>query len=53
MKPTDLTGLIKGLMVVIGIAVALGRLDQLKKWAAQEAFGTSPHAHLVKHQSRK
>ncbi len=39
MKPTDLSGLIKGLMVVIGIAMALGRLDDLKRWAAREAFG--------------
>ena len=39
MKPFDLSGLIKGLMVVIGIALALGRLDELKRWAAREAFG--------------
>ena len=41
MKPTDLTGLIKGLMVVIGIAMALGRLDELKRWAIKEAFPRS------------
>jgi hypothetical protein len=39
MKPLDLSGLIKGLMVVIGIALALGRLEDLKRWAANEAFG--------------
>ena len=39
MKAMDLTGLIKGLMVVIGIALALGRLDDLKMWATREAFG--------------
>ncbi len=39
MKPMDLSGLIKGLMVVIGIAMALGKLNALVRWAAQEAFG--------------
>jgi hypothetical protein len=43
MKPMDLTGLIKGLMVVIGIAMALGRLEALKRWATKEAFGISMH----------
>ena len=43
MKATDLSGLIKGLMVVIGIAMALGRLDDLKRWAAQEAFASPVH----------
>ena len=38
MKGMDLTGLIKGLLVVIGIAMALGKLDNLKRWAAKEAF---------------
>ncbi len=38
MKPLDLSGLTKGLVVVIGIAMALGRLETLKRWAAQEAF---------------
>lgn len=38
MRPVDLSGLIKGLMVVIGIAVALGKLDALKRWAISEAF---------------
>ena len=43
MKPMDLSGLIKGLMVVIGIAMALGRLDDLKRWAVREAL---PHYKL-------
>jgi hypothetical protein len=38
MNTVDLGGLIKGLMVVIGIALALGRLDDLERWAANEAF---------------
>ena len=37
MKPMDLSGLIKGLMIVIGIALALGKLDELKRWAVHEA----------------
>jgi len=41
MNTIDLSGLIKGLMVVIGIAVSMGRLPELKKWAAEEAFGVS------------
>jgi hypothetical protein len=40
----DLSGLIKGLMVMIGVAIALGKLDDLKQWAIREAFGkTSIH----------
>ena len=46
MKPMDLSGLIKGLLVVVGIAMALGRLDELKRWAAREAFGVKP-THLT------
>ena len=42
MKPVDLSGLIKGLMVVIGIAMALGKLDDLRVWAAKEAFRCGP-----------
>ena len=38
MKPMDLTGLIKGILVVIGIAMALGKLNELKRWATKEAF---------------
>ena len=44
MKATDLSGLIKGLMIVIGIAMAFGKLDVLRQWAAREAFGKSNHA---------
>jgi len=40
MKPADLGGLIKGLLVVIGIAMALGRLSDLNRWAVREAFGS-------------
>lgn len=43
MKPLDLSGLIKGLMIVIGMAIALGKLDVLRQWAAKEAFGAKPH----------
>lgn len=39
MKAMDLSGLIKGLMVVIGIAMAIGKLGALERWAAKEAFG--------------
>jgi hypothetical protein len=44
MKPVDLSGLIKGLMVVIGIALALGKLENLKRWAIQEAFSSRHNA---------
>jgi hypothetical protein len=43
MKPMDLSGLIKGLMVVIGIAIAAGKLSALKQWAIKEAFGPTRH----------
>ena len=47
MKPIDLSGLIKGLMVVIGIAIALGQLENLKRWAIEEAFPrTSNHGRI-------
>lgn len=45
----DLSGLTKGLMVVIGIAVATGHLQDLKMWAAREAFAkpnAAKHARL-------
>lgn len=42
MNTVDLSGLIKGLMVVIGIALALGRLNELKKWSIKEAFQPKP-----------
>ncbi len=45
-KPLDLSGLIKGLMVVIGIAMALGKLDDLKRWAMKEAFHPSRRGHI-------
>ena len=45
MKPIDLSGLIKGLMVVIGIAITLGKLDDLKRWSAKEAFGPTKRLH--------
>ena len=38
----NLGELVKGLMVVIGIAVSMGKLPELKRWAPQEAFG-APH----------
>jgi hypothetical protein len=38
MSTIDLSGLIKGLMVVIGFAVVTGNLFAFKKWAAREAF---------------
>jgi hypothetical protein len=41
MNSIDLSGLIKGLMVVIAIAIAAGRLSELKHWAAHEAFAPS------------
>ena len=42
MKPMDLSGLIKGLMVVIGIALALGKLE---RWAIREAFPSTKSSH--------
>ena len=38
MKPMDLSELIKGLMVIIGIALAAGKLPELKQWAIKRAF---------------
>ncbi len=38
MKPVDLSGLIKGLMVVIGIAIMMGKLDELRVWATLKAL---------------
>lgn len=46
MKPMDLSGLIKGLLVVIGIALAAGRLHELKQWAISEAFGPLIKGHI-------
>ena len=43
MNTIDLSSLIKGLMVVIGVAISLGKLDALKHRAAMEAFGSSGH----------
>ena len=49
MKPVDLSGLIKGLLVVIGIAMAAGRMDDLRTWAIKEAFHPTQHtSHLHK-----
>ncbi len=42
MQSLDLSGLIKGLLVVIGIAMAMGRLGDLERWAAHEAFDAHP-----------
>ena len=42
----NLGELVKGLMVVIGIAVSMGKLPELKRWAAQEAFGVRPTHHI-------
>ena len=39
MSTVNLGELIKGLMAVIGIALSLGKLPELKQWAAREAFG--------------
>lgn len=52
MNTINLGELVKGLMVVIGIAVSMGRLPELKRWAAQEAFGRTPQ-HLTQKQSRR
>lgn len=42
----NLGELVKGLMLVIGIAVSMGKLPELKRWAAQEAFGVRPVHHV-------
>ena len=42
MRPLDLSGLIKGLLVVIGLAIVLGKLDVLRDWAVREAFSEMP-----------
>jgi hypothetical protein len=34
----DLSGLIKGIMVVIGIAMATGHYGDLERWARQQAI---------------
>ena len=48
MKPMDMSELIKGLMVVIGIALAIGKLPELKQWAARKAFAPQRgNPHLV------
>ena len=49
MRPLDPSGLARGLLVVIGIAMALGRLDELKHWAAREAFGVSRGTHFTRY----
>lgn len=36
MKPIDLSGLIKGLMVVIGISITLGKYPALEQWARNQ-----------------
>ena len=46
MNTINLGELVKGLTVVIGIAVSMGKLPQLERWAAQEAFGVRPQHHL-------
>lgn len=43
MKPIDLSGLIRGLMVAIGIALTLGKLPTLERWAIKEAFPITPY----------
>jgi len=43
MKPLELGELIKGLMIVIAIALSLGKLEVIKTWAMREAFKPSCH----------
>ncbi len=38
MKATDITGLVKGLLVVIGLAISVGRYDDLRKFARNQAI---------------
>ena len=51
MNSIDLSGLIKGLMIVIGIALAMGRLGDLERWAGKEAFRPSPKRGHLHHRS--
>ncbi len=55
MNTIDLSGLIKGLLGVMGLAASVGKLPELKRWAAQEAFDAS-HRHarvrLESHRNR-
>ena len=49
MSTINLGELVKGLMVVVGIAMSLGKLPELKRWAAQEAFGPiHPRTRIVR-----
>jgi hypothetical protein len=55
MRPSiDLTGLIKGLMVIILFALSIGQLDRLHEFAKQEAMsalrGWPPHPFFPQHQ---
>jgi len=43
MSPLNLSELVKGLMIVVVIAASMGKLPELKRWAAQEAFGVLAH----------
>jgi hypothetical protein len=36
MKAMDLSGLVRGLMLALAIALAFGKLSAVKKWAIQE-----------------
>ena len=42
MNTLSLNELVKGLMIVIAIAISMGKLPELKRWAALEAFGMHP-----------
>jgi hypothetical protein len=44
MKPVELSGLIKGLLVVIGIAMASGQMNEVRSWAVKEAFQNPVHS---------
>ena len=53
MNTVDLSGLIKGLMVVITIAVIANKLPELKQWALEEAFGHhSTHQSIQREKAR-
>jgi len=50
MSTINLGELVKGLMVVVGIALSMGKLPELKRWAAKEAFGPTQTHVLVRYQ---
>lgn len=47
MNTINLSDLVKGLMVVIAIAMSMGKLPELKRWAIKEAFGPSRRTALI------